>query len=210
MKLRTKLLATLLVVLALASISWGQAATWQIDSRHSYAHFSVRHLMVSNVRGSFSKVSGTLLIDEKDLTKSSVEATIDTSTINTQEPDRDKHLRSADFFDVEKHPTITFKSKKVEKAGKDRLRVIGDLTIRGVTKQVVLDVEGPTAAIKDPRGNLKRGATATTKVNRQDFGVAWNRTLEAGGVVVGDQVSITIELELAKVEPKPAAATGAQ
>jgi polyisoprenoid-binding protein YceI len=166
--------------------------------------------MVSNVRGSFSKVSGTLLIDEKDLTKSSVEATIDTSTINTQEPDRDKHLRSADFFDVEKHPTITFKSKKVEKAGKDRLRVIGDLTIRGVTKQVVLDVEGPTAAIKDPRGNLKRGATATTKVNRQDFGVAWNRTLEAGGVVVGDQVSITIELELAKVEPKPAAATGAQ
>ena len=210
MKLRTKLLATLLVVLALASISWGQAATWQIDSRHSYAHFSVRHLMVSNVRGSFSKVSGTLLIDEKDLTKSSVEATIDTSTINTQEPDRDKHLRSADFFDVEKHPTITFKSKKVEKAGKDRLRVIGDLTIRGVTKQVVLDVEGPTAAIKDPRGNLKRGATATTKVNRQDFGVAWNRTLEAGGVVVGDQVSITIELELAKVKPKPAAATGAQ
>lgn len=208
MKLRTKLLATLLVVLALASFSWGQAATWQIDSRHSYAHFSVRHLMVSNVRGSFSKVSGTLLIDEKDITKSTVEATIDASTINTQEPDRDKHLRSADFFDVEKHPTITFKSKKVEKAGKERLRVIGDLTIRGVTKQVVLDVEGPTAAIKDPRGNLKRGATATTKVNRQDFGVAWNRKLEAGGVVVGDQISITIELELAKVEPKPAA--GAQ
>jgi len=208
MKLRTKLLATLLVVLALASFSWSQTATWNIDSRHSYAHFSVRHLMVSNVRGSFSKVSGSLLIDEKDITKSSVEATIDATTINTQEPDRDKHLRSADFFDVEKHPTITFKSKKVEKAGKDRLRVIGDLTIRGVTKQVVLDVEGPTAAIKDPRGNLKRGATATTKVNRQDFGVAWNRTLEAGGVVVGDQVSITIELELAKVEPKPAA--GAQ
>lgn len=206
MQLGKKLLATLLVVLALASFSWAQAATWQIDSKHSYAHFSVRHLMVSNVRGSFSNVSGILIIDESDLTKSSVEATIDATTINTQEPDRDKHLKTADFFDVASHPTITFKSKKVEKAGKDRLRVIGDLTIRGVTKQVVLDVEGPTAPIKDPRGNLKRGATATTKVNRQDFGVAWNRTLDAGGVVVGDEVSITIELELGKVEPKPAGA----
>ncbi|MGH9603503.1 MAG: YceI family protein [Terriglobales bacterium] len=192
----------------MASFSWAQAATWQIDSKHSYAHFSVRHLMVSNVRGSFSNVSGTLIIDEGDLTKSSVEATLDATTINTQEPDRDNHLKSADFFDVANHPTITFKSKKVEKAGKDRLRVTGDLTIRGVTKQAVLDVEGPTPAIKDPRGNLKRGATATTKINRQDFGVAWNRTLEAGGVVVGEEVSITIELELAKVEPK--SATGAQ
>jgi polyisoprenoid-binding protein YceI len=205
MSLRKKVLATSLAVLALAGLSWGQSDTWSIDSRHSYAHFSVRHLMVSNVRGTFSKVSGTITIDEKDITRSTVEATIDATTINTQDTDRDKHLRSADFFDVEKHPTLTFRSKKVEKAGKDRLRVIGDLTIRGTTRQVVLDVEGPTAAIKDPRGNQKRGATATTKINRQDFGVAWNRNLDAGGVVVGDQVSITIELELAKVEPKPAA-----
>ncbi|MGH9554676.1 MAG: YceI family protein [Terriglobales bacterium] len=189
----------------MAGSSWAQATTWQIDSKHSYAHFSVRHLMVSNVRGSFSNVSGTIAINESDLTKSSVEATIDATTINTQEPDRDTHLKSADFLDVANHPTMTFKSKKVEKAGKDRLRVIGDLTIRGVTRQVVLDVEGPTAPIKDPWGNIKRGATATVKINRFDYGVAWNKTLEAGGLVAGEEVAITIELELRKVEPKPAA-----
>lgn len=203
MKLRKKILSTSLVVLALAGSSWGQA--WQIDSKHSAAHFSVRHLLVSNVRGSFSNVSGTVVIDEKDITKSSVEATIDTTTINTREPDRDKHLKSADFLDVANHPTITFKSKKVEKAGKGRLRVIGDLTIRGVTRQVVLEVEGPTAAIKDPWGTLKRGATATVKINRFDYGVTWNKKLDNGGVVVGEEIAIIIELELGpKPEPKPA------
>jgi polyisoprenoid-binding protein YceI len=199
-------LATTLAVLALAGFSWAQAASWQIDGRHSYAHFSVRHLLVSNVRGSFSKVTGTVVIDENDITKSSVEATIDATTINTQDPDRDAHLKNADFLDVASHPTITFKSKKVEKAGQDRLRVIGDLTIRGVTKQVVLDVEGPTAAITDPRGNLKRGAFATVKINRFDYGVAWNKTLEAGGLVVGEEITITIDLEIGrKPEAKPAA-----
>jgi len=203
MRRRKKILSTSLVVLALAGSSWGQA--WQIDSKHSAAHFSVRHLLVSNVRGSFSNVSGTVVIDEKDITKSSVEATIDTTTINTREPDRDKHLKSADFLDVANHPTITFKSKKVEKAGKGRLRVIGDLTIRGVTRQVVLEVEGPTAAIKDPWGTLKRGATATLKINRFDYGVTWNKKLDNGGVVVGEEIAIIIELELGpKPEPKPA------
>ncbi len=203
MRRRKKILSTSLVVLALAGSSWGQA--WQIDSKHSAAHFSVRHLLVSNVRGSFSNVSGTVVIDEKDITKSSVEATIDTTTINTREPDRDKHLKSADFLDVANHPTITFKSKKVEKAGKGRLRVIGDLTIRGVTRQVVLEVEGPTAAIKDPWGTLKRGATATVKINRFDYGVTWNKKLDNGGVVVGEEIAIIIELELGpKPEPKPA------
>jgi len=205
MQLGKKLFATLIAVFTLAGFSWAQANTWQLDSKHSYAHFSVRHLLVSNVRGSFSNVTGTVVLDESDVTKSSVEATIDATTINTQEPDRDEHLKSADFFDVANHPTITFKSKKVEKAGKDRLRVIGDLTIRGVTKQVLLDVEGPTTAIKDPWGNQKRGATATTRINRFDFGVAWNKALETGGLVVGQDISITIELELVKVEPKPAA-----
>ncbi len=203
MKLRKQFLATTLAVLALAGFSWAQ--TWEIDAKHSAAHFSVRHLLVSNVRGSFSNVSGTVTIDETDITKSSVEATIDAATINTQEPDRDKHLKSADFLDVASHPTIKFKSKKVERAGKDRLRVTGDLTIRGVTKQVVLEVEGPTTAIKDPWGNLKRGATATVKIDRFDFGVAWNKALETGGLVVGKEIAITIELEIGrKAEAKPA------
>jgi polyisoprenoid-binding protein YceI len=209
MKLRKKLFAISFAVLALAGFSWAQTATWQIDSAHSAAHFSVRHLLVSNVRGSFSKVTGAVVIDERDIAKSSVEATIDATSIDTREPKRDAHLKSADFLDVANHPTIAFKSKQVERAGKDRLRVIGDLTIRGVTKQVVLDVEGPTAAIKDPSGNLKRGATATVKINRFDFGVAWNKALEAGGLVVGEEVSITLDLELGrKPEAKPAA--GAQ
>ncbi len=207
MQFPKKLFATTLAVLALAGFSRAQVTAWQIDSRHSAAHFSVRHLLVSNVRGSFSKVTGTVVIDEKDITKSSVEATIDATTISTQDADRDSHLKNADFLDVANHPTITFKSKKVEKAGKDGLRVIGDLTIRGVTKQVVLEVEGPTAAITDPRGNLKRGAFATVKINRFDYGVAWNKKLEAGGLVVGEEITITIDLEIGrKPDPKPAVA----
>ena len=206
MQPRKKLLATSLVVLALAGFSGAQAATWEIDPQHSAAHFSVRHLLVSNVRGTFSKVSGAVVIDDRNITHSSVEATIDASSIDTHEPKRDAHLKSADFLDVANHPTITFKSKKVEKAGKGKLRVIGDLTIRGVTRQVVLDVEGPTAAITDPRGTLKRGATATVKINRFDYGVAWNKALETGGLVAGEEVAITLDLEIGrKPEAKPAA-----
>jgi polyisoprenoid-binding protein YceI len=182
------------------------ATTWEIDPAHSAAQFSVRHLMVSNVRGEFGKVTGTVEYDPKEPARATITATIDATTINTREPKRDEHLRSPDFFDVAKYPTITFKSKRLEMASPGKLRIIGDLTIRGVTKEVVLDVEGPTPEIKDPWGNTKIGATATTKINRKDFGLKWNKALETGGVVVGDDVTITIDVELTKKgEPKAGA-----
>ena len=172
------------------------ASAWDIDTAHSAAQFSVRHLAVSNVRGEFGKITGTLQLDDKDITKSTVEATIDVTSINTREEKRDQHLKSPDFFDVAKFPTITFKSKKVAKEGSDRLKVTGDLTIHGVTKEVVLQVDGPAKPIKDPWGNTKTGVTATTKINRKDFGLTWNKALETGGLVVGDEVSITLDVEL--------------
>ena len=174
---------------------------YDIDGAHSSATFKVKHLAISTVSGGFGKVAGKVTWDQADLTKSSVEATIDATTIDTQNGGRDEHLKSPDFFDVATHPTITFKSTKVEAAGEGRLKVTGDLTMRGVTKPVVLDVEGPVAPIKDPRGNMKTGATATTKINRQDFGVSWSKTLDGGGLVVSDDVWITIELELAQAKP---------
>jgi polyisoprenoid-binding protein YceI len=155
-------------------------------------------MVVAKVRGDFGKMAGTLTLDEKDVTKSKVEATIDATTINTREPKRDEHLRSADFFDVAKYPTITFKSTKVERAGKDGLKVTGALTMRGVTKQVTLNVTGPTEAIQDPWGNLKRGASAATKLNRQDYGISWSKTLDSGGLVVGNEVAVELEVELVK------------
>ena len=186
-----------IAALVLASPSLAFATEFVIDSAHSGASFSVKHMMVSNVRGAFSKVTGSANLDEKDITKSTVEAVIDATTINTNEPKRDEHLRSADFFDTAKFPTITFKSTKVEKAGQN-LKVTGDLTMHGVTKPVVLDVEGFTTEAKDPWGNLKRGGTATTKINRKDFGLTWNSVLETGGVAVGEEVAITLDLELNK------------
>lgn len=178
-------------------------SNWQIDPQHSSAQFAVRHMAISTVRGAFSKITGTLMFDDKDVTKSTVEVNIDVSTVDTREPDRDKDLRSDRFFDVAHFPTMTFKSKKVEQAGAGKLKVTGDLTIRGTTKEVVLDVDGPTAPVKDPWGNQRTAATATAKVNRQDFGVKWNATMDNGGVVVGDDVSITIDVELIqKAAPK--------
>lgn len=172
------------------------SSTWQVDPQHSSAQFAVRHLGLSTVRGAFSKLSGTMVLDDQDITKSSVEVTIDVNTVDTREPDRDKDLRSERFFDVVHFPTMTFKSKKVEQVAPGKLRVTGDLTIRGTTKEVVLDVDGPTAPMKDPWGNQRVAATATTKVNRQDFGVKWNAKLDNGGVVVGDDVNITIDVEM--------------
>lgn len=172
------------------------AGEWEIDPAHSSATFSIRHMMVSNVRGQFNKISGTVNLDEKNISRSTAEATIDASTIDTNEAKRDAHLKSADFFDVEKYPTITFKSTKVAKAGKNKLKVTGDLTMHGVTKPVVLDVEGPFPPMKDPYGNIKSGLSATTTIKRKDFGLNWNAALEAGGVVVGDEVKITLDLEL--------------
>ena len=193
-----------LAVSAAALLAMNAAAastTWQIDPQHSTAQFAVRHLGISSVRGEFHRVNGTILVDDKDITMSTVEVTIDATTVDTREPDRDKHLKSPDFFDVAKHPTITFKSTKVEQTAPGKLKVTGELTIRGVTKSVVLDVEGPTAAIKDPWGNQRAAATGTTKINRQEFGVKWNAAMDNGGVVVSDAVSITVDVELIHKAP---------
>jgi len=192
--LRTTIIAGLAAVLSLPALA--ATSNWQIDPAHSSAQFAVKHLAISTVRGAFSSVKGVVQLDDKDITKSSVDVTIDVSTVDTREPNRDKDLRSDHFFDVEHFPTMTFKSKKVEQMIPGKLKVTGDLTIRGVTKEVVLDVEGPTPPIKDPWGNQRMAATATTKVNRQDFGVKWNAVMDNGGVVVGDDVSITIDLEM--------------
>ena len=180
-------------------------STWQIDPQHSSAQFAVRHLGLSTVRGAFSKLSGTMVRDDQDITNSSVEVTIDVNTVDTREPDRDKDLRSERFFDVAHFPTMTFKSKKVEQVAPGKLRVTGELTIRGTTKEVTLDVDGPTAPVKDPWGNQRLAATATTKINRQDYGVKWNAKLDNGGVVVGDEVNITLDVEMVQ---KTAAKSG--
>ena len=185
------------LALAAPVAALAEASTWNLDSAHAHSGFTVRHLVISNVRGEFQKTSGVVTLDDKDVAKSTVEATIDATTIDTRVPDRDKPLKSADFFDVEKFPTITFKSTKVEKAGKDKLKVTGNLTIKGVTKPVVLAVDGPTAEVKDPWGNTRRGFSASTKINRKDFGLTWSKTIEAGPVV-GDEVTIDLEGELIK------------
>ena len=180
-------------------------STWQIDPQHSSAQFAVRHLGLSTVRGAFSKLSGTMLLDDQDIRKSSVEVTIDVNTVDTREPDRDKDLRSERFFDVAHFPTMTFKSKKLEQLAPGKLRVTGELTIRGTSREVTLDVDGPTTPVRDPWGNQRLAATATTKINRQDYGVKWNANLDNGGVVVGDDVNITLDVEMIQ---KPAAKSG--
>jgi polyisoprenoid-binding protein YceI len=176
--------------------------TWKIDPAHTAAQFAVKHMMISTIRGEFKGVTGTVIWDDQDVTKSSVDVTIDAKTVNTGEEKRDQDLRSANFFEVEKYPTLTFKSKKVESAGSGKLKVTGDLTMHGITKEVVLDVEGPSGAMKDPWGNTRSAASATTKLNRQDYGVKWNANLDGGGVVVGDAVTITIDLEMTKQAAK--------
>jgi polyisoprenoid-binding protein YceI len=192
------IIASISTIIALAFPIFACATTWTIDPDHSNVGFKVRHLMVSNVKGSLEKFSGTVEIDDKDITKSKVDVSIDTNSINTNVKKRDEHLRSADFFDVAKYPAMTFVSKKITTAGNDKLKVTGDLTLHGVTKQVVLDVEGPTKESKDPWGNIRKGATATTKINRKDFGLAWNKALETGGVAVGEEITITLEIEMIK------------
>jgi len=175
-----------------------QAVTWQIDPDHSSFQFKVRHLTVSNLKGDFTKVKGAVTIDDKDISNLNVELTIDAASVNTGHAKRDEHLRAPDFFDVAKYPTITFVSKKVIKDGPDRLKVTGDLTLHGVTREVTVNVEGPTQEVKDPGGNFRRGATGTARINRKDFGLTWNRALETGGVVVGEDVDIFVEIELIK------------
>jgi polyisoprenoid-binding protein YceI len=188
---RFVLLAALIAAPALAG-----AATWQIDPAHATVEFKVRHLMVSWVRGAFATVAGSAEIDEADLAKSQVRVTIDTASISTNNAKRDEHLRSADFLDTANHPAMTFASKRVLVENGSVSKITGDLTIRGTTREVTLDVAELTPAIKDPWGYLRRGATASTELNRRDFGLNWNKLLETGGVVVGDEVHITIAIEL--------------
>jgi len=164
--------------------------SWKIDPAHSAAQFSVRHLGISTVRGAFTKVSGSAQLDEANPGKSSVQATIEAASVDTRVEMRDKDLRSPNFLDVEKYPTITFQSKKVEAAGQGKLKVTGDLTIHGVSKEVVLDVDGPSDAMKDPWGNMRRGASATTKISRKEFGV------NGAPMAVGDDITITLDVEM--------------
>ena len=191
-----------LAAAALLAPSAALAGNWTLDGVHSTAGFAVRHMMVSKAKGQFNKLSGKLALDEKDVTKSSIEATIDVASVDTNNAKRDEHLRSPDFFDVEKFPSMTFKSTKVEKKGKDALKVTGELTMHGVTKTVVLDttLSGPGT---NPWGQVVRGVEAKTKVSRKDFGLTWNKALETGGALVGDEVEVTIDAEF---NPEQAAA----
>jgi polyisoprenoid-binding protein YceI len=186
------------LVLVIAAPLAASADTWQIDPVHTTVEFTVRHMMISNVRGQFTKVAGTITANGNDPASVRIEATIDTSSIDTRSADRDADLKSANFLDVAKYPTMTFKSRKIEPAGTGAWKIVGDLTLHGVTKEVTLDVQGPTPPIKDPWGNTRAGASATTKISRKDFGLTWNKLLEAGGAVVGDEVAVSIDVEAVK------------
>ncbi len=187
---------TAVLALALSAAAVAQAGTWQVDPNHSSAQFSVKHLGVSTVRGAFTKVTGSAQYNAADASKDSVDITIDASSVDTRVQMRDNDLRSPNFLDVQKYPTITFKSKQVKTAGGDKLQITGDLTIHGVTKEVTLDVDGPSSPIKDPWGNQRIGASASTKINRQDFGV------NGAPGVVGDEIAITIDTELIQPQGK--------
>ena len=191
---RIALTAGLAAVLSLPAAA--ATSTWQIDPAHSSAQFAVKHLMISTVRGAFTSVKGSLQFDDKDITKSTVDVTIDVNSVDTRVPDRDKDLKSDHFFDAEHFPTITFKSKRVEQVTPGKLRVTGDLTIRGTTKEVVLDVDGPSAPVKDPWGNQRMGINASTKIVRQDFGIKY------GPGMIGDEITITIDAEMIPAKAK--------
>jgi len=172
------------------------AVTWEMDPAHSSFQFKVRHMTVSSVKGDFSKFRGVVMIDDKDITQMKVEMAIEAASVNTGHAQRDDHLRGPDFLDVVQYPVITFSSSKVVKADGGKLKVTGNLTIHGVTREITVDVAGPTAEVKDPGGNFRRGATATVKISRKDFGMTWNKVLDGGGLVVGDEVNIYVEVEL--------------
>jgi polyisoprenoid-binding protein YceI len=182
----------------LATPQTSTTTTWNIDPVHSVAEFKVKHMMISNVKGQFPKVNGTLTRDESDLTNSRIEALIEAASIETRDPQRDAHLKSADFLDVEKFPTLSLKSTGIRVVRDGELAVEGDLTIHGVTRKVLFSVEGPSAAAKDPWGNTRIAVSATTKINRKDFGLTWNSALETGGILVGDEVTITLDVQFVK------------
>lgn len=186
------------LVFSLSIALHAQQSSWRIDPNHSGAHFSVRHMMISTVRGEFTGVAGYVIYDPKEPAHDSVEATIDCSTVNTGVAKRDAQLKSPDFFDVAHYPQMKFKSTRVESAGDGKLQITGDLTINNTTQPVVLDVDGPSQSIHDPRGNEKIGLSATTKISRKKFGITWNEVMESGGVAVADEVAISLDLELIK------------
>jgi polyisoprenoid-binding protein YceI len=197
----SRLFPAALALLILPLLSLAQSETWQLDPPHSAAQFSVRHMGISTVRGTFTKVSGTVQYDPADVSKTSIDATIDAASLDSRNDKRDSDLRSDHFFDVAKYPTLTFKSKRVESARAGKLKVTGDLTIHGVTREVVLDIDGPTGPVKDPRGNQHMGASATTKVNRTDFG------MKGYTGMVGDEVEIALDVEMVRQAPEaPSAA----
>ena len=185
-------------ILLIASLSaLAQTSTWNIDPAHSTAQFTVRHLAISNVTGSFTKVTGSVVLNEKDIAQSQISASIDVNSVDTRVEARDKDLKSPNFFDVEKYPTIEFKSKRIVSSG-GKLQLIGDLTIHGTTHEVTLDVDGPTPEMTDPWGNSRRGISATTSVNRRDFNLVYNNLLKTGEAVVGDNIKIQIDAEMVK------------
>jgi len=181
-----------------ATLQTTARSTWNVDPVHSVAEFKVKHMMISNVKGRFTGVRGALTLDESDPTNSSVEASIESASINTGDLQRDTHLKSPDFFDVEKFPTLSFKSTQVTRDGSGEIVVGGDLTIHGITRNIVFTVEGPTPPAKDPWGNTRLGLSASTKINRKDFGLTWNAALETGGILVGDEVTITLDVQFVK------------
>ncbi|HEV2136482.1 MAG TPA: YceI family protein [Terracidiphilus sp.] len=181
-----------------ATAGTSTVTTWKIDPAHSVAEFKVKHMMIANVKGKFSGITGTMTLDEADPTRSTIEASIPMETVFTGDAQRDAHLKSPDFFHAEKHPLMTFKSTRIQAKEPGEMTVTGDLTIHGVTKAVTFDVEGPTPPGKDPWGNTRVGVEATTRINRKDFGLGWNAALETGGVLVGEDVAITLDVEFIK------------
>ena len=192
---RTGIVSAIALLASLSALA--QTSTWNIDPAHSTAQFTVRHLAISNVTGNFTKLTGSIVLNEKDITQSQVSASIDVSSVDTRVEARNKDLKSPNFFDVEKYPTIEFKSKRIVKDG-GKLQVIGDLTIHGTTREVTLDVDGPTPELTDPWGNSRRGISATTTINRKDFNLVYNNVLKTGEAVVGDNVKIQIDAEMVK------------
>jgi len=173
-------------------------STWNIDPIHSSAQFKIKHMMISNVKGEFTGLTGALTLDSADITNSRIEASIDAATISTRDAQRDAHLKSADFFDVEKFPTLTFKSTGLTKTIDGELAVAGVLSIHGVARSVVFEAEHPSAPVKDPYGNTRIGLSATTRISRKDFGLTWSGALETGGVLLGDEVTITLDIQFIK------------
>jgi polyisoprenoid-binding protein YceI len=197
LKITQRIVIVSAIIFLASALVFAQTSTWNIDPAHSTAQFTVRHLGISNVTGSFTKVTGSVALNEQDITQSQVSTSIDVNSIDTRVEMRDKDLKSAHFFEVEKYPTIEFKSKKIVSSG-GKLQLVGDLTIHGTTREVTLDVDGPTPALTDPWGNLRRGVSATTTINRKDFNLSYNNVLKSGEAMIGDTVKIQIDAEIVK------------